>query len=603
MGDAESGAAIEALYLRERARIFAICMTMLGDPGDAEDATQEAFARVAARIDALHEQPVGYLVAVARNVCRDELRRRGQNLRVESPLARAPGAPPAEDVALDRQLLATAWETLADVDRELIAGAVSGFSLAEIARAAGMRVDAVAQRISRARRRLRGLIGAPAAVAVPLLARAAGRVVRRLHVMPAGQGGTLARLRELEPLGAPVLIALLAGGLAAPPRLGVAPPPVAAAVSAPPARAAVTGAAGPGVVGRSLSAVGGVASDVTGHPGAAPSPPRLTPPPLPPPLASMTVGSFATSPGYGGDQTVFAAGTCGTTGCSRLASSEDGGHTWQQLGGAGLPPYSRILVPSAYPRRPVLFAIAPGSALLRSGDGGASFAPVTVATRGDAAIDPGSAADAPAVYLVSTTGQTLLRYTDADGKLASESSQPLGVEAVTALFTGPGASRVYVGMTLAVGSSGLYACGGGADCARVGPGVSGIPQVSPTFGTDLTYFTLTSGGVRVSRVDGSGVQSMSTGSASTVVLLAAADFATSRLLDIVVRRTAQPDSLLRIVHYVVGGTAPPDQPTGWSTAMDFGTAVRLPDGAVLVARSGGGIACSHDDGASFALSC
>ena len=63
-GDAD-GFDIEALYRREHARIHAMCMAILHEADDAEDAVQETFARVALRLEALAGNPVGYLVVVA----------------------------------------------------------------------------------------------------------------------------------------------------------------------------------------------------------------------------------------------------------------------------------------------------------------------------------------------------------------------------------------------------------------------------------------------------------------------------------------------------------------------------------------------------------
>jgi DNA-directed RNA polymerase specialized sigma24 family protein len=37
----------EALYRRERDRVFAVCYAILREPHDAEDAVQDTFARVA----------------------------------------------------------------------------------------------------------------------------------------------------------------------------------------------------------------------------------------------------------------------------------------------------------------------------------------------------------------------------------------------------------------------------------------------------------------------------------------------------------------------------------------------------------------------------
>ena len=590
---------IEALYERDRAHVFAVCFAILRDAADAEDAVQETFARVTPRLGALQGDPSGYLVAVARNVCRDEVRRQRRSLTVEAPLAHA-AAQATEDTAVELHLLGTAWDGLAHSDRTLLAYSFSGLSLAEIGRRVGVGVDVVAQRVSRARRRARRLVSAPAALLLPVAASAADRLAQRVAMLHARQALGMGRLRTVERLGAPLLIGLLAGGLA-----GSAPPLPTPPRSAPVAEAPLA-LAPPGgtmqAVGAGKLPAGGT---VLLRPPVAPGPALPLPAvQVPPALSEMKVDAFTSAPHAG--NTVFATGTCVVPGCgSSLARSDDGGRTWHDLGGAGLSPYSRLLLPPDFPADATLFATASGGPLLRSDDGGASFTAVTPAMRGDAAVDPASPPGDPRIFLVSATGPLLLTYTDSTRKLALDSTMPLDIEAITALFTGPGAHHVYVSATEAVGGGGLFACGGGAPCQRVGPGVSGIPSVSPTFGSDLAYFTLATTGVQVMRIDGGDAHRVDTGAGVTAVaILPDADYAATRRLDVVVQRVAGPVTLLAMLRYQLMRDGPPTETaSGWTVAMDFNTVLRLADGTVLAGRSGGGLACSHDDGASFAPAC
>src|SRR5258708_5169734 len=139
----------EDLYRRERDRILAMCMAMLGDRADAEDAVQETFARVTARLGGLRGDAGGYLVVVARNVCRDELRRRRRDGPAVENAAVCAG-PAVEQTAIERSLLRTAWRRLSAPERTLLAAVFSGLSTPEIADRSGLSVDVTPQRISRA---------------------------------------------------------------------------------------------------------------------------------------------------------------------------------------------------------------------------------------------------------------------------------------------------------------------------------------------------------------------------------------------------------------------------------------------------------------------
>ena len=96
--------ALEALIRSEWPRIHRIVTAEIGDRTDAEDLTQEAFARVLPRLDAFTD-PGGlhaYLAQVARNLVRDRWRRR-RFVDSGSPVADgASDAPGPEALALDR---------------------------------------------------------------------------------------------------------------------------------------------------------------------------------------------------------------------------------------------------------------------------------------------------------------------------------------------------------------------------------------------------------------------------------------------------------------------------------------------------------------------
>ena len=96
--------AFAKLYAAQFRFVWNLCLTLLRNPADAEDAVQETFLRLLRQGSApdSEAQLRAWLIVTARNVCRDELRR---FRRRELPLDEAANAasPPPE---LDETLLA-----------------------------------------------------------------------------------------------------------------------------------------------------------------------------------------------------------------------------------------------------------------------------------------------------------------------------------------------------------------------------------------------------------------------------------------------------------------------------------------------------------------
>ncbi len=81
-------AAFDQLYRQTSATLFGVCLRILGDRAEAEEALQEVFVRVWAKADrfaASELDPLGWLVAIARAHAIDVLR------------SRPPVVPPATD--------------------------------------------------------------------------------------------------------------------------------------------------------------------------------------------------------------------------------------------------------------------------------------------------------------------------------------------------------------------------------------------------------------------------------------------------------------------------------------------------------------------------
>lgn len=68
---------LERLYRLHFRTVWNLCLTFLREPADAEDAVQETFLRLAREDRAFEseEHVKAWLIRMAKNVCRDELRR------------------------------------------------------------------------------------------------------------------------------------------------------------------------------------------------------------------------------------------------------------------------------------------------------------------------------------------------------------------------------------------------------------------------------------------------------------------------------------------------------------------------------------------------
>lgn len=160
------GAAFRHLLDRYGNRVFANCYRVLGERGEAEDATQESFARLwkvlsgQSRAEVPDRDAGGWLMRTSRNLCIDRLRkRRGWNTD-DSVLDLQPDpSPSAEAQRQDRDLdqaVQTALTTLPDRQRAAIALVhFDQTPQAEAAETLGISIDALESLLARGRRNLR----------------------------------------------------------------------------------------------------------------------------------------------------------------------------------------------------------------------------------------------------------------------------------------------------------------------------------------------------------------------------------------------------------------------------------------------------------------
>jgi RNA polymerase sigma-70 factor (ECF subfamily) len=97
-------AALSDLYDRTSAKLFGICLRILNDRGEAEEALQEVFISVwnrAASFDASRASPISWLATIARNRAIDRLRS-GARQQSAATLDQAAEVPDREVDALSR---------------------------------------------------------------------------------------------------------------------------------------------------------------------------------------------------------------------------------------------------------------------------------------------------------------------------------------------------------------------------------------------------------------------------------------------------------------------------------------------------------------------
>ena len=133
-------------------RLYRAALAILGHPQEAEDAVQDAFVRYLERAPTDLERPGAWLMRVLVNGCRSRLR---LAWRRECPLPETLPAPGPEERQEVEELF-----SLPPQDRAVLhLFYYEGYSTGEIAQMTGQRPGTVRARLTRARQRLRKLIG------------------------------------------------------------------------------------------------------------------------------------------------------------------------------------------------------------------------------------------------------------------------------------------------------------------------------------------------------------------------------------------------------------------------------------------------------------
>lgn len=339
---------------------------------------------------------------------------------------------------------------------------------------------------------------------------------------------------------------------------------------------------------------------------------------------SKTTGfafEFTPSPSYDEDRTVFAAGSgddCDDIAarCAVLFKSNDGGSSWEKLPAGGRD-YGTIILPPAYPRDPRIFSA--GLLLSVSTDGGATFRALGPAP-GPATMSPLFSAGDPRILFGSDRAlrsPTPMEYRD-DGPVLVPWATPLAAGVLaTDFWFGPGYVR----------DRRLFV-------AATEPPVAGVTGTQPTFPAETTaLYECTERNCRRLVDLGTSVlpSSVAWSTRDQATMLVGSTWKLYRSFDAgrtfsalslpgtdkyrrLHRLTAAPGGRL---YASVTGDGPignrlfvsDDDGTTWRLQQEAAGAffylTALPDGVLLdgTQLDGGGIACSVDNGTTWARRC
>ena len=133
--------ALESLYNRTSAKLFGVCLRILKDRTEAEDALQEVYVKIwrgASRYAANRYSPISWLVAIARNHAIDRVRaRKPDTVDIDQVAKVSDNAPDPEKAAIassDRRRIDGCLDELEAAHADAVRGAyLNGNSYQELA--------------------------------------------------------------------------------------------------------------------------------------------------------------------------------------------------------------------------------------------------------------------------------------------------------------------------------------------------------------------------------------------------------------------------------------------------------------------------------------
>lgn len=167
LADGDSGA-LEEIYQATRLKLFGICLRILGDQKEAEDALQDVYINLwqkADRYDPERASPISWLATFARNRAIDRLRTgkvRGGAVPVEEALPLPDDTPLADQIMIDAERASRIHGCLEKLDenvRNAIRSAFfDGFTYAELADKADVPLGTMKSWIRRGMQRLKACL-------------------------------------------------------------------------------------------------------------------------------------------------------------------------------------------------------------------------------------------------------------------------------------------------------------------------------------------------------------------------------------------------------------------------------------------------------------
>jgi RNA polymerase sigma-70 factor (ECF subfamily) len=149
--------------------VFNLCLRLLGQRAAAEDAAQEAFISAWRNLAGLRGEFRPWLLRIAANLCKDELRRRGRrpsaslDVALEAGMPEPPDTEPLPETSLmTGELRDQVQRALLELPEEqrtaLVLCDIEGLDYAEIAAVMKTSLGTVKSRIARGRARLRQVL-------------------------------------------------------------------------------------------------------------------------------------------------------------------------------------------------------------------------------------------------------------------------------------------------------------------------------------------------------------------------------------------------------------------------------------------------------------
>jgi RNA polymerase sigma-70 factor (ECF subfamily) len=162
--------AFNALVLEHQSLVYNLCFRLLGQRAAAEDAAQEAFVSAWRNLGGLRGEAFRpWLLRIAANICKDELRRRGRRPATSLDVALEEGMPEPADPGVAPELSALQGELRSQVEAALqelpaeqrtalVLCDIQDLDYVEIASTMRTSLGTVKSRIARGRARLREVL-------------------------------------------------------------------------------------------------------------------------------------------------------------------------------------------------------------------------------------------------------------------------------------------------------------------------------------------------------------------------------------------------------------------------------------------------------------